>query len=156
MIFQDRPASDSARLDSSSSVDGAITGDDVRAADHPKALGTRQHLRNRWRRSALGRSPRLVVLIGLAVVLGILALTGRFGVDASTDLSAQEAVEIARPQIDFVPVNEGARFVRQGAGLRPVWAVSFSIPGDARGKFERLTTVEVDARTGEIIRVSRD
>lgn len=107
---------------------------------------------------SLWRSSRFVVFVVLGVVLLGLALSGVFTASSDADLSEAEAIEIARPLIDFEPVNEGARFLRQGAGLRPVWAVSFSIPGSGtvRDDFERLTTVQLDARSGEVLRVIVD
>lgn len=100
---------------------------------------------------------RTWILIVLGVVLLFLGLSGRLGVGNDVDITREDAVEIARPSIDFEPVNADARLVRQGVGHRAVWAVSFSIPGsDGRNDFERLTTVELDAKTGEIIRVSVD
>ena len=103
-------------------------------------------------------SPRLVVFIVLGVVLLVLALTGTFNASSQNTIDAEEAIEIARAEIDFVPVNEGARFVRQGVAMRPVWAVSFSIPeeGGGRAEFERLMTVEIDAESAEVIRISTD
>jgi len=100
-----------------------------------------------------------MILVGLGVVLLVLGATGRLGVGADIDIEADEAIAIARaqPQLDFVPVDEGARLVRQGIGLRPVWAVSLSIPSDdGRDDFERHMTVEIDATTGEAFRVSID
>ena len=99
---------------------------------------------------------RFVTFLVLGAVLIALAIGGFFSIDRQTDITAEEAVEIARPLIDFEPVNEGARFIRQGAQLRPVWAVSFSIPGGGARDFERLTTVEVDAVTGDVIRIAID
>lgn len=100
--------------------------------------------------------PRLAIFLLLGTVLVVLAATGTFTVGSGVDLTVDEAIEIARPEIDFVPVNEGARLVRQGAGLQPVWAVSFSIPGEGgRDDFERLTTVEIHANSGQVLRVSR-
>lgn len=98
-------------------------------------------------------------MVVLGIGLLVLGVTGRLGVGADVEIEADEAIAIARtqPQLDFTPVNEGARLVRQGAGLTPVWAVSFSIPGgEGRGDFERLMTVEIDASTAEVLRVGVD
>lgn len=109
--------------------------------------------------SGNARRIRTAILVGLGALLLLLGLTGRLGVSADIEIEADEAIEIARaqPQLDFVPVDEGARLVRQGVGLQPVWAVSFSIPGDGgRDDFERHMTVEIDATNGEVKRIGLD
>lgn len=100
-----------------------------------------------------------MILVGLGAVLLVLGVTGRLGVGADIEIEADEAIAIAmaQPQLDFEPVDRGARLLRQGIGLRPVWAVSLSIPsGDGGGDFERHMTVEIDATSGEPIRISVD
>lgn len=102
-------------------------------------------------------SPRFLVLVVLGAVLLTLAATGQFTVESGIDITEAEAFEIARPHVDFEYETEASRLVRQGAALRPVWAIAYSIPGDGgRGDFERLTTVEVDANSGEVLRISTD
>jgi len=107
---------------------------------------------------AIASPIRFKIFVALGLLLLVLGLTGAFNVSRDVDIERQEAVEIARPEIDFEPVNADARLVRQGVGVRTVWAVSFSIPAadGSRDDFDRLTTVEVDARTGDIIKISRD
>lgn len=105
------------------------------------------------------RRIRTAVLVALGALLLILGVTGRLGVGADIDIEANEAIAIAlaQPQLDFKPVDSGARLLRQGVGLRPVWAVSLSIPDrEGRGDFERHMTVEIDATTGDPIRISVD
>lgn len=105
------------------------------------------------------RRVRTVILVALGAVLLLLGVTGRLGVGADIDIEPEEAIAIAlnQPELDFTPVDTGARLVRQGVGLRPVWAVSLSIPGtDSRDDFERHMTVEIDATTGEPMRISID
>ena len=102
-------------------------------------------------------SGRTMAFIGLGLVLLLLAVTGRL--QASSDLSIErdEAIEIAREHVDFEPVNADARLIRQGFSLVPVWAVSFSIPeDDTTREFKRLTTVEINAENGEVIRIGVD
>lgn len=105
-----------------------------------------------------GVSPRFAVFVAMGAVLLGLALTGVFNASSQNTIDANEAIEIARDHIDFQPEDEGARFVRQGVALRPIWAVSFSIPEDNgnRNDFKRLTTVEIDAESAEVIRISED
>jgi len=108
-------------------------------------------------RRLLDMSGRAKVFLALGVVLLVLGATGVLRSDSDINLERAEAVDAAREFIDFEPVNADARLVRQGFGLQPVWAVSFSIPeaGNPRA-FVRLTTVEINATTGEVIRISID
>lgn len=100
---------------------------------------------------------RLVVLIALGVILTLLGLTGVLSANRDVEIERDEAIEIARQHIDFEPERSEARIFRQGPRLDPVWGVSFSIASDGGPReFERLTTVELDARTGEVIRISID
>jgi len=102
-------------------------------------------------------SGRAKVFAVFTVTLIVLAATGILRSDRDINLEPNEAVEVAREYVDFEPVNADARLVRQGFGLQPVWAVSFSIPEDNNPRaFERLTTVEINATTGEVIRISVD
>lgn len=104
-----------------------------------------------------GMPARTKLFAVLAILLPLLAILGVLRSDRDVEISRERAVEIARPHIDFEPIDANARVFRQGARLRPVWAVSFSIPatGNAR-EFERHTTVEVDAVTGEVLRIAVD
>lgn len=97
------------------------------------------------------------LFVTLAVVLLTLGLTGQFTAGNGVDLTKEEAIEIGRPEVPFEATNADARLVRQGFGLRPVWAISYSIPSADEDKdFEQHTTVEIDGGTGEIIRVITD
>ena len=99
------------------------------------------------------RPGRVVVLLG--VLLVIVAASGIFGARGGPPVEKEEAISLAREEIDFEPTRTTIRLVRQGIGGTPFWAVSFSIPA-AGGTFERLTTVVVDAGTGDIVEVNRD
>ena len=100
---------------------------------------------------------RAKIFVVMAIVLVTLAATGYLEARRDVEIEQEEAVEIARPHIDFEPTREQTRLIRQGANLRPVWAVQFSIPvEDGSRDFYRLTTVEVDARNGDVLRVSDD
>lgn len=100
---------------------------------------------------------RTKAFIGLGVVLLVLGVTGRLQASSDVALEREQAIEIAREYLDFEPVNEDARLVRQGFSLVPVWAVSFSIPeDDTTREFKRLTTVEINAENGEVIRIGFD
>ncbi len=94
------------------------------------------------------------VLVGV-VVLTLLATTGTLRADNDVNISSEEAITIAANELDFESEQTAVRLVREGIGLAPVWAVSFSIPGTDGQEFERLLVVEVSATDGEIIRISR-
>ncbi len=66
-----------------------------------------------------------------------------------------EAVAAARAQIDFEPEQTSVRFLRQGVPSRPYYAVSFSAGTEGEAGY-RLTTVLVDANSGEVTEVNRE
>ena len=100
---------------------------------------------------------RAKVLIILGILLLVAAVTGVMQARNDIDLTREEAIEIGEEYIDFEPTNADARLIRQGFALKPVWAVSFSIPEEGNPReFVRLTTVEINAETGEVIRISVD
>jgi hypothetical protein len=70
-------------------------------------------------------------------------------------VSDDEAVAVARAQIDFEPEQTSVRFLRQGVPSRPYYAVSFSTGTDGQPGY-RLTTVLVDANTGKATEVNRE
>ena len=97
---------------------------------------------------------------GLAIVVVVGYLGGCLG---RTDITGDEAVRIARAQIDFEPEQINAELGRQGFPPKPVWGVTFWIEardgGEAKERgdeFERRTAVEVHADTGKILRVHSD
>lgn len=101
---------------------------------------------------------RFLLFVGLGLALVILAASGILTANRDVEIERDEAITIAREHVSFEPEREEARIFRQGARLQPVWGVSFSVPSDEDGPrdFERLTTVEIDAKTGEVLRVSVD
>lgn len=104
-----------------------------------------------------GADRRRLVFAAFAIALVIAAVVGVLDSQRDVEIDREEAVLLARPHIDFEPVNEDARLIRQGFQMAPVWAVSFSIPVEGNPRdFKRLMTVEVDARTGEVLRISTD
>jgi hypothetical protein len=104
---------------------------------------------DRW--NSVARPTRVILVLG--TILLLLAASGVLRADRGIGVSSDQAVEIARQQVDFVSENTQVRLIRQGFNLRPVWAVSLAIPIAGTGEFERLTTVEVDAITGAVLRV---
>ena len=91
---------------------------------------------------------------GLAIVVVVGYLGGCLG---RTDITGDEAVRIARAQIDFEPEQFNAELGRQGYPPKPVWAVTFwTKPSDGKEGFDRRTAVEIDAETGAILRTHSD
>ncbi len=110
----------------------------------PTDAGTRRGLRD----SALGKAAILIAVL-LAAFLATQSCASR-----DTEISKEEAVEIARKEVDFQPDRVMTRFVPRGIDSRPSWAVSLSTT-DAAGRLERVTVVVVDGRTGEIVEKRR-
>ncbi len=100
---------------------------------------------------------RALFFVVASVALLVLALSGSFNASSDVTITREEAIEIAYDHVQFEPVNTDARLIRQGFRLTPVWGVSLSIPSeDSSQDFERLNTVEINAQTGEVLRVSVD
>ena len=105
---------------------------------------TRRGLRD----STWGRVALLVLVLAAA---GLLAKTC-----ASTDtaVSQDEAIVIAKEQVDFEPNQVMVRYIQQGLKPRPYWAVSLS-DKQPDGALDNLTVVVVDANTGEVTEIRR-
>lgn len=64
-------------------------------------------------------------------------------------MTREEAIEIARQEVDFEPDRISLRFLPRGFQSRPTWGVSLIAVG-ADGAIERVVVVVVDARTGDV------
>jgi hypothetical protein len=82
----------------------------------------------------------------LAVFL-IAILATKTCASRDTDIDQDEAVEIARDEVDFEPEKVLVRFVQRGIEARPYWAVSLSTE-TAAGVRQDCATVLIDAATG--------
>lgn len=71
-------------------------------------------------------------------------------------LSKEQAIAAARPKAGFTPERTQVRLVRQGLTGHPFWAVSMSVPAADGDGYADLTTVRIDANTGEIVAVNRE
>jgi hypothetical protein len=69
-------------------------------------------------------------------------------------VSKAEAVQIARPKIDFTPQGHNIRLLRRGIPPRPYWVISFWIRRTSGG-YKRITVVLVDSNSGRITEVRR-
>jgi hypothetical protein len=83
----------------------------------------------------------------LAAVLVIALLATKTCASRDTDIDQDEAVEIAREEVDFEPEKVLVRFVQRGLDARPYWAVSLSTE-NAAGIRQDCATVLVDGETG--------
>lgn len=72
-----------------------------------------------------------------------------------TELESEDAIEIAREEVDWEPDRVLVRFIPRGVQSRPYWAVSLSTL-DADGNVEQLAVVLVNARTGAVENVDRE
>jgi len=104
--------------------------------DAPTARGLRDR--------PLGKAAILV-----AVLLAAFLVTKSCG-SRETEISKEEAVEIARGKIDYEPDRVMTRFVPRGIKSRPNWAVSLATLRDD-GRLERVTVVVVDGETGQVV-----
>jgi hypothetical protein len=75
---------------------------------------------------------------------------------AQVRVSQERAIATARAEAGFTPQRTQIRLVRQGLTAHPYWAVSFSVPAASGDGYAKLTTVRVDANTGEIEAVNRE
>jgi hypothetical protein len=84
-------------------------------------------------------------------VLVLLAafLVSRSCGSSETDVSKEEAVEIARDEVDFAPERTQVRYLKRGLQSQAFWAVSLSTLDEA-GLPDRVVVVVVDATTGEV------
>lgn len=94
---------------------------------------------------------RVVILL---VVLAIAFVAARTCASRDTDVDQDEAIAIARQEVDFEPERTMVRFTPRGVDSRPYWAVSLSLL-DADGNPERITVVLVNARTGDVEEIRR-
>jgi hypothetical protein len=95
--------------------------------------------------------PRLAVLAGLLVVAFFVA---RGCQERDVQLTQEEAVELARDQIEFEPTFTQVRLLRQGLNRKAYWFVSMSQPigfsGDRPDLFRNLAVVQIDSGSGEV------
>jgi hypothetical protein len=83
----------------------------------------------------------------LAAVLLLAFIAFKTCASRDTEIDQDEAVEIAKSQVDFEPEDFQIRFVARGLDSRPYWAVSlYTI--DAAGIRQDCATVLVDGNTG--------
>jgi uncharacterized membrane protein YkoI len=93
------------------------------------------------------------------VIVGVLVLAFFVARNCQQDqvrLTEDQAIVIAERQVNFEPERTQIRLLRQGLNSKPYWIVSLSIPGERENTYRRLATVQIDAKTGEVVDVDRD
>ena len=102
----------------------------------------------------VGSSTARNMFIFLAVILAAGYFAGCLGMTA---VDRDEAIRIARQEIDFVPEQTNAELGRQGFPPKPVWGITFWIEAkEGEDKFERRTAVEVHGDSGKILDIHSD
>jgi hypothetical protein len=94
----------------------------------------------------------------LAILLAVLVaafLVSRSCGSSGAEIDEARAIEIAQSRLDFDAECAQVRFVRRGIRGGGFWAVSLWTLDDA-DRFERVTVVLVNARTGDVVQVERN
>jgi hypothetical protein len=98
--------------------------------------------------------PRVLVLVGLLALAFVVAKGCQ---DEQVQVTQEEAIEIAKAEVDFEPTYTQVRLLRQGIDRQAFWFVSLSVPigfsGDRPDLFAALSVVEIDSKTGEVTSV---
>jgi hypothetical protein len=101
-----------------------------------------------FRESAWAKAAILVAV--LIVAFGVSRSCG----SSAAEVSRDEAVAIAKRQIDYEPDGVQVRNVPRGIDQRRFWAVSLYTGGTENPG--RVTVVEIDAETGDVRAVHRE
>lgn len=90
----------------------------------------------------------------LAGLLVVAFFAARGCQDRGVQLTQEEAVVLAREQIDFEPTYTQIRLLRQGLNRKAYWFVSLSQPigfdGDRPDLFRNLAVVQIDSTSGKV------
>jgi hypothetical protein len=95
-------------------------------------------------------------VIGVVVLLVLTFVAAQSCQQAQVRVSQERAIATALPEAGFTPQRTQIRLVRQGLTSRPFWAVSFSVPAASGDGYAKLTTVRIDANSGEVDAVNRE
>ena len=91
----------------------------------------------------------------LAGILVLALVVAKGCQDSQVRFDEDEAVAIAREQVDFTPTYTQVRLLRQGINRKAYWFVSLSIPigfqGDRPDLFAALSVIKIDAKTGQVV-----
>jgi hypothetical protein len=94
--------------------------------------------------------PRVLAFVGLLALIVVVANSCQ---NSQVRLSQQQAIALARQQVDFVPTRTQVRLVRQGIQSSPIWAISLSVP-TGPDQFDKLAVVRIDANKGKVLSVA--
>jgi hypothetical protein len=94
------------------------------------------------------------VAILVAVLFAAFLVSKSCG-SSGAEIDQDRAVEIAVAELDFEPKCKQIRFVRRGIQGASYWAVSLWTL-DSQGRYDRVTLVLVNARTGDVLEVNRN
>ena len=94
--------------------------------------------------------PRALAFVGLLVLLVLVANSCQ---NSQVRFNQQQAIALARQQVDFQPTRTQVRLVRQGIQSQPIWAVSLSVPTGPE-TFKELAVVRIDANRGKVVSVA--
>jgi hypothetical protein len=112
--------------------------------------------RRRLGRGEEWRGPTRFQLIVVGVALLLTFFVARTCQQAQVRVDKDQAIEIAKQEVDFVPSRTQIRFLRQGINRKPFWFVSLGVPlDDDESRFSKLVVVKLDANTGEVESVER-
>jgi hypothetical protein len=106
-------------------------------------------------RSGLPPRSRWAILAFVGGLLVLALVVSRTCGSQDKQISSEQAVATAQAEIDFEPEHTSVRFLRQGVPSRPYYGVSFSAGTEGQPGY-RVTTVLVDARTGQVTEVNRE
>ena len=95
-------------------------------------------------------------MLAVLALFAVTAAAAQSCQQAQVRLSKEQAIAKAGPDAGFTPRRTQVRLVRQGLTGHPFWAISFSVPAASGDGYARVTTVRVDANTGEVAAVNRE
>jgi hypothetical protein len=92
--------------------------------------------------------------LGVFLLLLVVTLLASRTCGSTSELIAKdEAVTIAKREIDYPIDGTNIRFLRRGVSQHPYWAVSLWQRGEGGVGYQRITVVVVDAETGRVAQV---
>ena len=107
-----------------------------------------------------GRAQGHPLWVKLAFIGGVLILAfvaSRACQEEQIKVSDDEAVGIAREEIDFEPTDVQVRLLRQGLNREPFWFVSLGLESRKDPDvFARLAVIQVDAKSGAVESIEQD
>jgi hypothetical protein len=88
----------------------------------------------------------------LAAVLLAALLVARTCGERDTEISQEEAIAIAKQQVEFEPNDVRIRFQTRGVQSRPYWLVGLGLKR-ADGSYEQAVNIVINADTGAVVEV---